>query len=259
MKTIKINIKNLNEDNIVETLKKTKEIWSQLGLIAIGIVNSMSIKSKDILMTEVTSKNPKFKELLGYIKLIFQKLKEKGVDVPVLFKGFSDKKEVRDLEDIYDIAKLYEEGINQPEAFDVLYDSLRDVKLFLDDCIFRAKHKSLLPTKGEKVPNSAKIEFLDSEPALKCADKKCPLPSFKNEHFLCRAVFEHPINEAIDWSEIYERMTGYYETYYGKPPATRKNWRTVYDAMGALNNRVKDVFGIDKIFDWKEKTIKRIR
>jgi len=49
----------------------------------------------------------------------------------------------------------------------------------------------------QKAP-TGKVEFLDEEPALKLGDKKCALPPYKNEHFFCRATFEHQINELLD-------------------------------------------------------------
>ena len=54
--------------------------------------------------------------------------------------------------------------------------------------------------------------------------------------------------------EFYEKMTGYYEAYYGKPSATRANWRVVYDTMDALNKRIKEVVNTDdELFIWQEK------
>jgi hypothetical protein len=111
--------------------------------------------------------------------------------------------------------------------------------------------------KIEGVKKGEKTEFLDNEVLIKFENKKCSLPPFKNEHFFCRATYEYPINEPVDWSIIYEKMTGYYEQYYGKPQNKRENWRIVYDAMEALNKRVKEVLGIEKLFTWKEKTVQR--
>ena len=109
----------------------------------------------------------------------------------------------------------------------------------------------------EQKKQSGKIEFLDEEAILKLGDKKCALPPYKNEHFFCRAAFEHQINEPIDWSIIYEKMTGYYEEHFGKSKDTRENQHRVYDAMEAINKRAKELLNIEKLFVWQEKTIKR--
>jgi hypothetical protein len=109
----------------------------------------------------------------------------------------------------------------------------------------------------EQKTQSDKVEFLDEESALKLGEKKCPLPPYKNEHFFCRAAFEQQINEPIDWSIIYEKMTGYYGEHFGKSKDTRENWHRVYDTMEAINKRVKELLNIEKLFVWQEKTIKR--
>jgi hypothetical protein len=102
------------------------------------------------------------------------------------------------------------------------------------------------------------IKYDDEKAILEIGSQKCQIPPYKNEHYLCRAMYEHAVNEPIDWSAIYEKMTGYYEVFYGKPPETRENWRLVYDAMEALNKRVKELTGTeDNLFGWQEKTIKR--
>jgi len=104
-----------------------------------------------------------------------------------------------------------------------------------------------------------KTEFIDDEAIIKIGDKKCQLPPYKNEHFFCRALYEYPINEPVDWSIIYEKITGYWEKYFGKPKNWRKNWRIVYDTMKRVNKRVGEVLGIKELFKWKNKTIKRTR
>lgn len=271
--TIKINIKNLNEDNVVETLKGAKEIWKRIESMAIKIVNLIYAEYEDekdedereekkliYPIIEVTSHNPEFKKLLNQIKLIFQKLKEKGIDAPIPFErftqiipGLESKFIIRDLEDVLDNARTRKNMGHS--VFDILYESLRDTELFLDECIFKAKHKALFSDKDKKISDSAKVEFLDNEPALKCADKKCPLPPFKNEHFLCRVMFEYPINEAVDWSIVAEEMDKLAMSTTGK----EKIKRSLYDTVRAINERVKEIFGIDKLFDWTKKTIKRIR
>jgi len=273
MKNIKINIKNLNEDTVVETLEGAIEIWKRIENITIEVVNLVYAeyedekdederKEKKLMnpIIETASRNPEFKKLLNQIKLIFQKLKEKNVDVPVPFErftqiipGLESKYKIRDLEDILDVARDRKEIGHF--AFDILYESLRDTKLFLDECIFKATHKALFSDKDKTIPDSAKVEFLDNEPALKCADKKCPLPPFKNEHFLCRVMFEYPINETIDWSIIAEEMDKLAISTTGK----EKTKRSLYDTVRAINERVREIFEIDKLFDWTEKTIKRIR
>lgn len=108
---------------------------------------------------------------------------------------------------------------------------------------------------GEEIPN-AKLEFNDNEATLKYGNKTCKLPPFKNEHFFCRAIFEYPKNEPVDWSLIYEEMTGY---QFIKKDVTEKDSRMVYDTLEALNKRTEELLGIKNLFIWRKKTIKRTK
>lgn len=131
-----------------------------------------------------------------------------------------------------------------------------EIKIEIDRERFEKFYKKHLREQEAPIGN---VEFLDDEALLKLGDKKCPLPPYKNEHFFCQAIFEHPINEPTDWSIIYEKMTGYYEEHFGKSKDTRENWHQVYDTMEAINERVKKLLNIEKLFVWREKTIKRTR
>lgn len=102
------------------------------------------------------------------------------------------------------------------------------------------------------------VKFIEKEAVLVIGDKKCCLPPFKNEHFLCRAMFKHSKGKPVDWSEVYEAITGYYQDSYGKPPKTKENYHRVYDPVQQINQRVKKDLGIDKLFDWREMTITRL-
>lgn len=129
-----------------------------------------------------------------------------------------------------------------------------EIKIEIDRERFEKFYKKHL--KEQEAPIS-KIEFLDDEALLKLGDKKCSLPPYKNEHFFCRAAFEYQINEPIDWSIIYEKITGYYQEHFGKSKDTRENWHRVYDTMEAINKRAKELLNIEKLFVWQEKTVKR--
>jgi len=118
------------------------------------------------------------------------------------------------------------------------------------------KLKNLTPSKTDL--RSMVIKYDDDKAILETENRKCQIPPYKNEHFFCRAMYEHDTNEPTDWSVIYEKITGYYEIFYGKPQNIRANWRLVYDAMEALNKRVKHTINTDDdLFTWQEKTAKR--
>lgn len=125
----------------------------------------------------------------------------------------------------------------------------------------RKKAEKLQPKENSAPKTSLKsqeIKFDDDKSLIQIGKQNIPIPPYKNEHYFCRAIFEHAINEPIDWSIVYEKMTGFHEAYYGKPQKTEENWRIVYDTMRAINQRVKDTINTnDDLFTWQEKTIKR--
>lgn len=166
------------------------------------------------------------------------------------------------------IRKLYKEfltelwGIRLEDSKNYLLvrvtnlDKLKKIKEIVDKKLL----KIVKPIIGiSKISlKSVKIIYNDNEVVLKIENQKCQLPPYKNEHYFCRAMYEYDVNEPVDWSIIYEKMTGYYENYYGKPQKIRENWRLVYDTMAALNKRIKKVANTDDdLFTWQEKTVRR--
>jgi hypothetical protein len=109
-----------------------------------------------------------------------------------------------------------------------------------------------MPFAKEKIQlQTLEIKYDDDKATLSISGKKCSIPPFKNEHYFCRAMYEHAIGEPIDWSLIYEKMTG-------ETPKNKEKWHSVYDTMQALNMRVKIGVNTDNdLFTWQEKTVKR--
>lgn len=100
------------------------------------------------------------------------------------------------------------------------------------------------------------VSFDDSKPHVSVNGKNCPLPLHKNEHYLCRVMFEYLVGEAIDWSEVFEKMNGFTRKPTGR---NEKNDRkSVQDTMYAVNARVKEILHTkDELFAWKSNTITR--
>ena len=204
------------------------------------------------------------KTILDIIKVIHEKLEivsEKNELISIAIWDFSDNGKISKTDIRNGLRRLAEdEKLFQLEDEASLYLQGwipgEEIKIRINRKRFEEFYKKHFQ---EIKPPTGKIEFLDEEPALKLGDKKCALPPYKNEHFFCRATFEHQINEPIDWSIIYEKMTGYYEDHFGKSKDTRQNQRLVYDAIEAINKRAKELLDIEKLFVWQEKTIKRTR
>ena len=109
------------------------------------------------------------------------------------------------------------------------------------------------PTHAKVFLKDQKVIFNDEESTIAVGKYKCPLPPFKNEHYFCRAMFNHLPNEPVDWSLVYKEMTGGREDI-----PDPKNKRTVQDTMYAINNRFKEIINTDDtLFTWENRTIKR--
>jgi len=104
------------------------------------------------------------------------------------------------------------------------------------------------------IPATASLVFVDHEATLMLGNAVAQLPPMKNEHCLCRAMFKYRINEPVDWSLPYEKMTGDREIQNHE-----KARRMVYDTTKSLNSSAKEHLGIDELFAWQGKTIKRTK
>lgn len=149
--------------------------------------------------------------------------------------------------------KDYQEWLKEAEKYTIIKRSGEETQTQGFSSIDKQNQKT------EKVSlGSQKINFDDDKAIIQIGERLVPLPPYKNEHYFCRAVWEHKVNEPVDWSSLFEKMTGYYEAYYGKPPQIRENWRLVYDVVRSVNSRVKEVAKTDdSLFTWQEKTVKR--
>lgn len=93
----------------------------------------------------------------------------------------------------------------------------------------------------------------DTEAQIAIGPIACQLPPFQNEHDFCRVMFKYKVGESVDWSVIFEQMSGNAEVI-----GDDGNKRTVQDTMYAINNRVKkDLNTEDNLFTWKNKSVKR--
>lgn len=107
----------------------------------------------------------------------------------------------------------------------------------------------------KKILKNSVVKFDDTMPAIFVDEVEIPLPEYGKEHYFCRAVWKRKANEATDWSKIYNDMEGKNADFL----PDKQLWRYVYDAKNDVNKRVKDIAGTtENLFDWNEKTIKRL-
>ncbi len=124
----------------------------------------------------------------------------------------------------------------------------------------KAMGKKLVIDFTKKLSPKDRASLSDKKASIIVGDDEIKLPPYKNEHYLCRAMFSKDVSvgEGIDWSIIFERMTGGNLEDNGKPLPSRKNWRTVYDALVSVNKRFQEKYNED-LFVWQENTIRRLR
>ncbi len=106
---------------------------------------------------------------------------------------------------------------------------------------------NLIPRNAE---HGVKIKFLDKEATLEINGERVELPPSKNEYYFCRAMFKQPINVFVDWSVLYEEITG------SDGLGDKANWRKVYDTFRSVNRRIADK-GVEPLFAWTGKGAKR--
>ena len=110
-----------------------------------------------------------------------------------------------------------------------------------------------------------KIDFNDAEATVIVANRKSWIPQALNEHLLCRVMFDAPVRTAVDWSVIYEKMTGNDPHRKGSKSKSRSaakeieaHTRMVRDAMHAANTRLQhDLNTKDELFLWENKSVIR--
>ena len=84
----------------------------------------------------------------------------------------------------------------------------KEINLNLKNEIFTGSKEN--PKSPNKIQlKSTNISYDDDKPALKIGEQTVAIPAYKNEHYFCRAMYEYKKDEAVDWTVVWEKMTGY--------------------------------------------------
>ncbi|KKQ46459.1 MAG: hypothetical protein US63_C0001G0027 [Candidatus Moranbacteria bacterium GW2011_GWC2_37_8] len=161
------------------------------------------------------------------------------------------------------VRSIHEGTISQFEAMGVI--SAQEIGNALHDGVFKLEgfKIQILKSKFDEIQKELSIQksavktytshFFDSKALIKINTQDIPLPAYANEHLLCRVMFEYMIGEPVDWSIIFEKMTG------DEPKDKNKNSRMVRDTMHAVNERIHELAKTERdLFEWKNKCIKRL-
>ncbi len=135
--------------------------------------------------------------------------------------------------------------VNEPNEYDILIKINDKIKSLSNE--IKLVH-SPLQRKG--------ISFDDEKATLLVNSEACQLPPYKNEHYLCRVMYQYRKGEPVDWSIIFEKMNEFSHKLTGRN--TEKDRRSVQDTMYAINDRVREKYNTEEeLFTWKSNTIAR--
>lgn len=92
----------------------------------------------------------------------------------------------------------------------------------------------------EQKPVDTKIVFNEETGEITQGDKVCPIPINTNQYFLCKALFDKKFGTDVTETDIVDMADWAKDTK-----------RSVYDARGAVNKRVKEKLGISNFIRWR--------
>jgi len=98
--------------------------------------------------------------------------------------------------------------------------------------------------KKEIRPSDNKLKFNTETGLISMGVKTCPIPINTNQYFLCKAIFAIPFGSMVKEIDFLDLMDW-----------AKDNTDSVYDAMRAVNRKVKQKLGIDKLLKWKVRRI----
>lgn len=111
----------------------------------------------------------------------------------------------------------------------------------LSDYYLRLKDN---PTPKPEKPVDTKIRFDEKTGIISVGEKICDIPINTNEYFVCKAVFAVPFGTPVKEIDIFDYMDW-----------AKEHKDSVYDAMRAVNKKVKKKLGIEKLMKWKVRRI----
>ena len=92
----------------------------------------------------------------------------------------------------------------------------------------------------EQKPVDTKMVFNEKTGEITKDGKVCPVPINTNQYFLCKALFAVPFGRDVTETDIVDMADWAKDTK-----------RSVYDARGAVNKRVKEKLGVSNFIRWR--------
>lgn len=111
----------------------------------------------------------------------------------------------------------------------------------LRDYYFKLKDK---PAPKLEKPVDMTIRFDEKTGIVSMGVKTCPIPINTNQYFLCKAIFAVPFGTLVKEIDILDLMDW-----------AKDSKDSVYDSMRAINNKIKQKLGVEKLLKWKVRRI----
>lgn len=111
----------------------------------------------------------------------------------------------------------------------------------LNDYYFKLKNK---PASKPEMPVDTELRFDEKTGMISMGGKLCNIPINTHEYFVCKAVFAVPFGTPVKEIDILDYMDW-----------AKDHKDSVYDAMRAVNKKVKEKLGIEKLMRWKVRRI----
>lgn len=111
----------------------------------------------------------------------------------------------------------------------------------LSDYYFKLKNK---PAPKPEKPVDMMIRFDEKTGIISMGGKTCPIPINTNQYFLCKAIFAVPFGTLVKEIDILDLMDW-----------AKDSKDSVYDSMRAINNKIKQKLGVEKLLKWKARRI----
>jgi len=111
----------------------------------------------------------------------------------------------------------------------------------LRDYYFKLKNK---PSPKLEKPVDTIIKFSEHTGHITMGTKPCEIPINTNQYFLCKTIFAVPFGTLVKEIDFFDLMDW-----------AKDSKDSVYDAMRAVNKKIKRDLGIDKFLKWKVRRI----
>jgi hypothetical protein len=111
----------------------------------------------------------------------------------------------------------------------------------LRDYYFKLKDKPA--PKMEKLVDMT-IRFDERTGIISMGVKTCPIPLNTNQYFLCKTIFAVPFGTLVKEIDILDLMDW-----------AKDSKDSVYDSMRAINKKIKQKLGVEKLLKWKVRRI----